>query len=294
LLLPKEEAFASWGKPKSMLAALKRYRRVKRVKSPKMKDFIVSDDSGSSVGVTEESDVQVEYRKSKTSAGSIGNNKSTSEASSNSVTSVSSETKTSPHSVISLALSSRPKLVLYPKEDSIGRLRANAWLTDADISWGLELLRHRYPSIGGLEDTCVMAACSSRCRANQEKNIYVIHVHGNHWLTAFIEGGSNRGQVYDSLSMGRVPPDCQHQIEKVSPGTKLELVQMQQQSNGRDCGLFALAAACDLAEGNEPSGLQYDEESLRSHFIGCIESESICVFPRRNERLQVPVIYLVK
>ncbi len=58
----------------------------------------------------------------------------------------------------------------------------------------------------------------------------------------------------------------------------------QQQIGGNDCGLFALAFAISLCYKNVPSILFYDQISLRSHYVKCIENNEIQPFPSKPKR----------
>ena len=53
---------------------------------------------------------------------------------------------------------------------------------------------------------------------------------------------------------------------------------VQQQENSYDCGLFAIAFAFHLAQGDEPSALNFDCKKLRQHLVECFEKE-ISPFP---------------
>ena len=58
---------------------------------------------------------------------------------------------------------------------------------------------------------------------------------------------------------------------------------VQIQRGGSDCGLFALAFATSLCEGENPSRISYIQHELRDHLFGCLESGVISTFPQRRE-----------
>ena len=68
------------------------------------------------------------------------------------------------------------------------------------------------------------------------------------------------------------------------------------QSNGYDCGLFALANATALCDGTDPSTLSFDQSKLRQHFLACIEKNNLQPFPVRGQRriIQPPRIQKVE
>jgi hypothetical protein len=120
-----------------------------------------------------------------------------------------------------------------------------------------------------------------------------MHSGGNHWVTVSTDKDGSLVRVYDSLSYGRLSSDLKEQIfGVVSSKRELWCSPMQQQANSDDCGLFAIAAAMDLCMGINPSGVQYDERQLRTHFAKCLESEQLLTFPRRKKKLTEAVIYI--
>ena len=53
---------------------------------------------------------------------------------------------------------------------------------------------------------------------------------------------------------------------------------VQQQSNGVDCGLFAIAFVTSLLNGEDPAKVTYDTDDLRPHLMRCFASGNICPF----------------
>ena len=51
------------------------------------------------------------------------------------------------------------------------------------------------------------------------------------------------------------------------------------QTNGHDCGLYAIANATALAFGRDPSKEQYIPSKLREHLIQCLEDKEMRPFP---------------
>ena len=48
---------------------------------------------------------------------------------------------------------------------------------------------------------------------------------------------------------------------------------LQKQSNHSDCGLFAIANAMALCNGQTPEHLYYDIKGMRQHLAGCLEDK---------------------
>ena len=61
-------------------------------------------------------------------------------------------------------------------------------------------------------------------------------------------------------------------------------VQVQYQSGGSDCGLFALAFATSIYNGVDPANVIYQQDEMREHLIKCLEEEDVTLFPQRGSR----------
>ena len=48
-----------------------------------------------------------------------------------------------------------------------------------------------------------------------------------------------------------------------------------------DCGLFAIAFAYELADGNDPSDVSFDQGKMRQHLVQCLEKGRLEAFPRQ-------------
>ena len=65
---------------------------------------------------------------------------------------------------------------------------------------------------------------------------------------------------------------------------KLKFMDIQIQSGGYDCGLFAIANAAVLVLGYEPGKFFFDQSAMRTHLKSCFESGSISLFPVKKTR----------
>jgi hypothetical protein len=186
----------------------------------------------------------------------------------------------------------RPIQHMIAKEEAVQKVLSGEWLSDQEIFWALFLLKKKYVHVGGLEDTVVMAAGQSRCRADETINVYILHTGGNHWVTVCL--GRSRGgiRVYDSLALGHVSEDIKEQMRHVTSQNKFHLVPMQQQIDVQSCGLFAIACAVDLIDGFNPCGIQYDESMMREHLACCIRTENILPFPRRMTKATEAIVVI--
>ena len=61
-------------------------------------------------------------------------------------------------------------------------------------------------------------------------------------------------------------------------------IDMVIQNGTADCGLFALASATALANGEEPGSFVFDQEQMRPHLIRCLETGKAEQFPIKKSR----------
>ena len=54
---------------------------------------------------------------------------------------------------------------------------------------------------------------------------------------------------------------------------------VQQQLNGSDCGIFAIAFATCLVHGIDPQEITFNIPQMRPHLLSCLKSGGITVFP---------------
>ena len=120
--------------------------------------------------------------------------------------------------------------------------------------------------------------------------IQVLHVNNNHWITVS-NIRPNSDTVYpDSVciyysnwsaksSLGHTTRQHICSFLK-SKATKLhfDIINVDKQVNGSDCGVYALAFATELAHGSDPSNFIWDTSKMRSHIVSCIlRKKWLCV-----------------
>ena len=110
---------------------------------------------------------------------------------------------------------------------------------------------------------------------------------GSHWLTV-----SNIGcpvgsiNVYDSLRNCALSADTKQQIAAILFLTDhkkitVNLVDVQIQDNGSDCGIYSLAFATSLCCGDDPSKIHFVSHKLRKHLFNCLENQKMTLFPQQ-------------
>ena len=88
--------------------------------------------------------------------------------------------------------------------------------------------------------------------------------------------------VYDSLHMtlskGLIADLLQH------PGRTITITHcnVQWQSGGGDCGVFAIAFATSICARHDPTMKVFDQKKMRKHLITCLENAKITPFPEHS------------
>ena len=121
-------------------------------------------------------------------------------------------------------------------------------------------------------------------------------VGADHWLCVCHIPGHNVVRIFDSFAIcNDLNNDTIFQICKIySPLSskkgflKLQKLSVQQQSNNRDCGLFAIANMVEICYGNNPEDLSYDEDAMRSHLEECLLSKEMKPFPKSFKPEMLP------
>ena len=94
----------------------------------------------------------------------------------------------------------------------------------------------------------------------------------NHWVLS--SSLNSRYEIYDSM-YNTIGIDLQRQLNRLYSMTAsvFEMAQCQKQPKENNCGLFAIANAIELLEGNCLNNVRYDYSQMRSHLINCFINE---------------------
>ena len=158
-------------------------------------------------------------------------------------------------------------------------------LTDDIIKLALDIIK-RQTYFPGLQDTVLGA--KNQYEVQRGPFCQILHsLHAVHWIVCFSpeDAVSDEVFVYDSLSNGKsLHPEFVHQICNIRYTAhkflKLTLKPTPMQTNGVDCGVFAIANALELCIGRSPSDCRYDIPAMRPHLLYCLEKEQITPFPK--------------
>ena len=61
---------------------------------------------------------------------------------------------------------------------------------------------------------------------------------------------------------------------------------VQQQGNGYDCGIFAIAFATDVTYIHKPEQRTYNQSVMRKHLLARLENETMTAFPQQTKRFK--------
>ena len=165
-------------------------------------------------------------------------------------------------------------------------LDGGEWLLDSHISAVSDLLRRQYPKQSGLQSSLLLASMLM-WKSSSKDFVQIVNVSQNHWLCASTSLSSpGVCDIYDCM-----PPTnsitLMRQIAAMmkcqSPEIKIRFIDVQRQSGGSDCGLFAAAFAEALCRGEDPHLMSFSQHHMREHLQGCSEKGYLSAFPAADK-----------
>ena len=156
---------------------------------------------------------------------------------------------------------------------------------------GQAMLKKQHPHINGLQS--VVLADKLAFTPQTEEFVQVMNINGNHWIVISTVGCKPATiNVYDSLH-GRLPSHAKIVIadllrsQEAHHEIAINYMDVQWQSNGSDCGLFALANTVMLCNAMNPTKFTFDQGQMRKHLADCIKTGRLTVFPIRGQRRKI-------
>lgn len=118
--------------------------------------------------------------------------------------------------------------------------------------------------------------------------VQVHHTGKSHWVTSFQHKKENAVYVLDSKSTEfKLTPSMEIQLSAIYGHGKrnllVKLPDAQQQTNGYDCGVYAIANMmeyCDKGKFNTQRRTNFIEKYMRPHLISCLEKGHFTPFPQ--------------
>ena len=116
-----------------------------------------------------------------------------------------------------------------------------------------------------------------------DEGVQILNDSNKHWVCVSTIGcPPNTINIYDSLC-GKVSPHIIKQIAALlhcsAPHFTIQITSSQLQEGGSDCGLFTIAAATSLCNGESPNSICWDQKLMQAHLLKSFEQRKIKPFP---------------
>ena len=129
------------------------------------------------------------------------------------------------------------------------------WLNDNHISAAQSLLKQQHPDVSGLQPSTLQYTQMFDVHSNREF-VQCLNLADNHWTTVSTVGCvPGVVNVYDSLNYGlttSIERTIANLVHTDKPTITIQRAPMQLQRGGSDCGLFAIASATAISNGQSP------------------------------------------
>ena len=138
----------------------------------------------------------------------------------------------------------------------------------------------------GLQPPAVALVCTMQ-QQMASKFVQILHINSNHWIVvSTLQSAPDSINVYDSLSPKKHSSAAKESVLRFLQGQQVSICyqDVQQQSGGSDCGLFAIAFSASLCAGEDPTKLHYQQDRMRQHLRNCLEKGQITSFPSSSVR----------
>lgn len=167
----------------------------------------------------------------------------------------------------------------------------SGWLTDNHIYVANSVLKRDYPAICGLQDTLNQ---NNLCIPTQSKAfVQFLLIRNNHWIIiSNINAPVNSINVYDS-SYRQMDQDTKALIQRYcrSDDITINILNVQQQQNCSDCGVYAIAFAKSLLCGEDPTRMIFCKP--RDHLLHYLPQRQIPKFPTYYTKCSVKILHTI-
>ena len=129
---------------------------------------------------------------------------------------------------------------------------------------------------------CALPSCRDQGTVSPYEIMYFL-ICNKHWICISTIGCSPvHVRVYDSLftypSSSAVRQIC-NLVRTHKSTLVVEMMDVQIQSGGDDCGLFAIAFAFALCSGRNPCNVTFTQQLMRDHLSSCFHVRKLSPFP---------------
>ena len=155
--------------------------------------------------------------------------------------------------------------------------KSQEWLNDNHISAAQYLLKKQHPEMSGLQPPTLQYTQTFDVQHNSEF-VQSLNLANNHWITVSTVGCVPRVvNVYGRLHLGistSLKPTIADILHTSKPTIFVQQAHMQQQTGASDCGLFAIATATAICNGQKPENIQFDQIQMRQHLLTSLYTKS--------------------
>ena len=168
------------------------------------------------------------------------------------------------------------------------------WLTDTIINAAQHLLKSQFPLVKGLQNVLLNALQEFETIGAKESFVQIVNDGGNHWIVvsnATVVKENNKCVIYDSRAQTQTTygPEVGNAIFSLMSANPInvEIGFVSQQPDANQCGLYAVAFAHLLCEGEDPSQTLFTNSGdlLRQHLMQCLSKGEITRFPTGSQTL---------
>ena len=146
-----------------------------------------------------------------------------------------------------------------------------------------KLLKMEFPEVAGIQSS-LLSQKTSAFKRRGEGSIQIHHDRqSGHWVMSTMCEGNII--LYDSKYTPNLSKDMEKQLRAIYGGSQYVIVpHITQQRGSKDCGLFAIAYAWHLAQGEKPQQVVFQQKAMRDRFISCLTSIKFHPFPHVQKK----------
>ena len=159
------------------------------------------------------------------------------------------------------------------------------WLNGTLIDTAMDIIHFQFPQLAGLQSSAL--AVELNFRKHHDPFIQIINrspeYGGSHWLT-ITNINCEPGEInicdsaFDDLPTMETMAICSL-IDPPGMQVTVNILDVMQQNNSYDCGMYAIANMVTLAFGRDVTAQRYDRRKLRFHLFNCLERKEFTPFP---------------
>ncbi|XP_065648764.1 uncharacterized protein LOC136078033 isoform X2 [Hydra vulgaris] len=170
-------------------------------------------------------------------------------------------------------------------QNDLSDISNNGWLSDNVINMFQNMMKIQFKDINGLQDT-ILGQTLAFNTYNNIPFVQVLHDGHSHWV-AISTYRCKPGEVFlmDSLFHGKVAHHTKRQIcailKCMHNKLTIRVLPVQQQSNGADCGVFAISFIYHIiSTKTNPDNITFSIPEMRAHMLQCIQVNKVSSFPQ--------------